>query len=105
MLTAKRIGVLALASFWFLGAVAGIGWVVFVSSFGDLWCAHSEGDSNFGKLRWSLLPPGHTCTWTERANGFDDVEGPGWQGSTYIVGMALVGGATVVAVRRARDIE
>jgi hypothetical protein len=87
----------ALAVLWLLGAVAGIGWVGLVSFFGDAWC--ERGDSNYGQLSWSVLPPGHTCTWTAQDNGFDATEGPGWQGSAYIIVMA-VGGVTILALQR-----
>ena len=86
----RRIGLLA-AGLFVVAAVVAVAWVGIVSTFGDSWCERS--DSNYGSLSWSVLPPGHVCTWTADANGFSGVEGPGWQGSVYVVGLGLLGGA------------
>lgn len=98
----RRMTVIA-AALWVLGAVVGLGWIWLVSSLGDAGCEHRDGDSNYGELTWSLFPPGSKCTWTVSQNGVDEVEGPSWHGTAYLVSMVIGAGATALIFRASRE--
>ena len=85
---------------WVVGLVLGVGWVTLLSVLGNLACPHETSDSNYGTLRWSLIPPGSKCVWTEERNGLEDEDGPGLTGTAYVSAMA-VGAALVVVLRKA----
>ena len=75
---------------------AGVEWM------GDLGCEANVGDSNYGAHGWSTLPPGPTCTYTQRMNGFDRVDGPTPVMSIWLLGLALGAIVCLALVRRAR---
>lgn len=62
-------------------------------------CPTPGADSNWGRLSWSVLPPGPRCTWTEELNGIDRVEGPGPGMSIWL---AVLGTLAVVLARAYR---
>jgi hypothetical protein len=53
---------------------------------GDLGCEANQGDSNYGELQWSMLPPGPKCVFTEEANGYAATEGPSPAWSVWFLG-------------------
>jgi hypothetical protein len=59
---------------WFCVLLIGIGWAMLILVLDWGYC--NRGDSVYGQLRWSLVPPGPTCTWTVEADGFDAYQGP-----------------------------
>jgi hypothetical protein len=68
-------------------------------------CEASPGDSNYGEFGWSLLPPGPTCTFTEEANGFAEVRGPGPYMSVWLFVLVVGGWVCVRLFRRARRFD
>jgi hypothetical protein len=63
---------------WCTITLTGLGAAVWVALLGDLGC--EAGDSNYGDLEWSAVPPSPRCVWTEEQNGFSAKEDPslGW---------------------------
>lgn len=84
---------------WCVLLVVGLVWNLFVVLAGDVGCARRAGDSNLGRLEWSVLPPGPKCVWTKRVNGVEATDGPGSVDSLY-VGALLVGGVCVLRANR-----
>ncbi len=85
---------------WVAVAIVGLGWGAVVQVLDDGYC--EKVDSNYGKLSWSVVPPGPVCTWAADANGVDEVEGPSPVMSVWLVSLGVLGGVTVWLVRRAR---
>ena len=91
---------MAAAIGWFLLLFAGIGVFAIVALAGDAVCASPRyGDSNYGRMTWSVLPPGHRCTYTRELNGYDDKPGPSLYPSAYLL-VLVVSGALVLRVAR-----
>ncbi len=67
------------------------------------WGYCGRGDSNYGKLGWSLLPPGPTCTWTVESNGVDASWGPTPVMTIWLITLILLGVVARLLVRKARD--
>jgi hypothetical protein len=54
-----RLAILVFVSFcWLVVAGAGSAYGALVVFEGDLYCEHPSGDSDYGELTWSVLPPG-----------------------------------------------
>ena len=81
-------------------ALAGLAWATVVVD-DELYCELEQGDSNFGTVSWSLLPPGPKCTYTVAMNGLDRVEGPGPVTSIWVSALVMATGV-LVATRDAR---
>jgi hypothetical protein len=77
----------------------GLGWAVLVHLLGSNVC--QLGDSNYGELSWSVLPPGPVCTWTAERDGFDYVEGPSHVVSVWLLVIAAIGAAAAWTSRLA----
>jgi hypothetical protein len=78
-------------------ALVGIAYAVLLDDL--LACPTPGADSDWGRLSWSVRPPGPRCTFTEELNGVDLVEGPGPGMSIWLaVSLAL----TVVLARAFR---
>ena len=63
-------------------------------SAGTLNCEHPQSDSNYGDFSWSWFPLGTRCSWTEEANGFDEVSSPTW-GPSVLVAAQLGAGLAI----------
>ena len=61
-------------------------------------CELDTGDSNYGSLSWSVLPPGPTCTYTEAANGVARSDGPGPAMTIWLL-LLLIASVTLVLTR------
>ncbi|MFZ4433294.1 MAG: hypothetical protein ACOYOQ_08890 [Microthrixaceae bacterium] len=84
-----------------LGILAvGVAYGALVEDLGDAYCEPFEGSSQYGELRWSVLPPGPTCTFTVAEHGFDEVRGP-WPVMSVWIAVLVVGGLVCVALVRA----
>jgi hypothetical protein len=82
---------------WSVAASLFLVWVVLIQVSGNIvWCEASSGDSNYGELRWSLLPPGHFCSWTTESNGFTATTRPNVLYTVVAVAL-LVGGVVILA--------
>jgi hypothetical protein len=86
---------------WIFLALVGAAWLAFISMQGDLGCALSGSDSNFGTLSWSALPPGPVCTYTADWNGVDKVDGPSPVTSVWLLTLVALAVIFVWSVRRA----
>ena len=82
-------------------ALAGVGYGVLLDFIGDAACPTPGRDSQWGRLSWSVLPPGPKCTWTEPLHGIDRVDGPGSVMSLWLVGLGLLAVGLVRWHRRA----
>lgn len=93
-----------------LAGLAVVGWfcVLLIGLAGAMlilvldWGYCERGDSVYGELRWSLLPPGPTCTWTLEADGFDARQGPTAVMSIWLATLVAGGLIAWLLVRRAR---
>lgn len=83
----------AMLSLWLVMLLSGFGFVALTAAFQSANCYRA--DSNRGTLTWSLVPPGHVCTWTTARNGLDARQGPGAWPSVYVALMAVSGVALV----------
>ena len=61
---------------WSLTLLVGLGYAVLVNSLGSMYCEPFEGSSQYGELRWSVWPPGPTCSFTQSVHGFSETRGP-----------------------------
>lgn len=95
-----RVSAVLLVLGWTGLLLLGLGWRAFVAA-DDLYCEHSTGDSNFGELSWSIVPPGPVCTWTTERNGFDERYGPTPVMSIWLLALLVIGGLVVWVTRRA----
>lgn len=85
---------------WFFVLLIGVGWAMLILVLDWGYC--ERGDSVYGQLRWSLLPPGPTCTWTVEADGFDAHQGPTAVMSIWLATLVAGGVLAWPLVRRAR---
>jgi len=92
------LAAIALSITWVMIALAGWGFALFIQFFGDSFC--ERGDSNYGDMRWSLLPPGPVCKWTEQRNGFAASDGPGPLTSVWLVVLLVLGFLAVRSIKR-----
>ena len=70
-------------------ATVGIGWAAMIGAVDDTYC--ERGDSNYGELSWSRLPPGPVCSWTEQRNGFTGTDGPTPVMSIWLLTLLVLG--------------
>jgi hypothetical protein len=82
-----------LLSLWLVMLLAGLGFVGLTAAFQNENCYRER--SNPGAFSWSLVPPGHVCTWTTAPPGLPAREGPGTWPSIYLALMAVSGLALV----------
>lgn len=75
---------------WCTITLAGLGAATWVALLGDMGC--EAGDSNYGDLEWSVVPPSPRCVWTERENGFAAKEDPSLGWSLWLVVVAATSG-------------
>jgi len=78
-------------------ALVGIAYAMVLDDF--FACPTPGADSDWGRLSWSVFPPGPRCTFTEELNGIDRVDGPGPGMSIWLVVLAAL---TVVLAREYR---
>lgn len=88
---------------WCVLLVAGVLWNLFVLFAGDAGCARRTGDSNYGRLEWSAVPPGPRCVSTKQLNGVDASDGPGWEESAYLIVLVTGGLALLRANGQSRQ--
>ena len=88
---------------WVVVLLAGLGYGALVQLHGAAYCEPFEGSSQYGELRWSVFPPGPTCTFTANVNGFDEVRGPYPVMSAWLLVLAVGGVACVALLRRSRE--
>lgn len=81
------VGVAAVA--WFMLLVGGLAYAAYLQDLGSAFCVPFEGSSQYGEFRWSILPPGPTCSFTMSVHGFDETRGPTPVMSIWIVVLAL----------------
>jgi hypothetical protein len=97
MLTAerRRAGGLrwAVLTLWLVMLLAGFGFAGLTAAFQNETC-YRDG-SGQGRFSWSLLPPGHVCTWRTVPSGLGARQGPGTRPSVYLAVMAVTGLALV----------
>jgi hypothetical protein len=92
-------GVGAVLGFLVLAGI-GIGWGIAIEVLDDGYC--EQGDSNYGELSWSVVPPGPVCTWTAEANGLDEVRGPTPVMSIWLAAVVGLGALAVWGIRGVR---
>lgn len=97
-----RLLALVAAAGWSAILLFGLAYAAFVNYMGELGCAASAGDSNYGRRDWSVLPPGPTCTYTSDLNGFDRVDGPTPIMFIWIVGLVLGAAVCLALLSRSR---
>ncbi len=78
-----------LISVWVLFLVIGVGYAAMVILLGSAYCEPFEGSSQYGELRWSLWPPGPTCSFTKSVHGFSETRGPTPVMTMWLVGLAV----------------
>jgi hypothetical protein len=85
---------------WAFVLVIGLAWLILI--LGLDWGYCGRGDSTYGELSWSLLPPGPTCTWTKEADGFDAHQGPTAVMSLWLLSLLAGGLVARLLVRTAQ---
>ena len=85
---------------WVFVLLIGLAWLMLI--LGLDWGYCDRGDSVYGELRWSLVPPGPTCTWTIKADGVDAHQGPTAVMSIWLVTLLVGGLVAWLLVRMAR---
>lgn len=88
--------------------LTGMGAAAWVALLGDLGC--EAGDSNYGDLEWSVVPPSPRCVWTEEENGFTAEDDPSLAWSVWLLAVAALSvgvwwqiRATMAEARRLSD--
>lgn len=97
----RWLAIIAIAG-WMAVLVVGLVYAAQVQWLGDLGCEASLGDSNYGTHGWSAFPPGPTCTYTRRLNGFAQVDGPTPVMTIWLVALALGALVSIALLRRSR---
>jgi hypothetical protein len=88
---------------WLLILLVGVAYAALVVlAFGDAYCEPFPGGSDYGELRWSVWPPGPTCTFTAEVHGFDEVRGPYPVMSIWLAVLAVGGVLWVKLLRVSR---
>ena len=85
---------------WVSLLLIGLAWLMLI--LGLDWGYCDRGNSAYGELRWSILPPGPTCTWTTEADGVDAHQGPTAVMSIWLVTLLVGGLVTWLLLRMAR---
>lgn len=83
---------------WMAIAIVGLGWAALIDFLGDTYC--ERGDSNYGELSWSRLPPGPVCSWTEQRNGFTETYGPTPVMAIWLLALLVLGFIALRFIRR-----
>lgn len=95
---AVAVGAVA-ASIGFVTFLVGALWMAFIGVSASTYC--ERGDSNYGALTWSKLPPGPVCTWSDQTHGGASTTGPTPVMSVWIIVMILLGVVAVIGFRSA----
>ncbi len=85
---------------WVSVLLIGLAWLMLI--LGLDWGYCERGDSTYGELSWSLLPPGPTCTWTNEADDVDAHRGPTAVMSIWLAALLAGGLVAWLLVRTAR---
>ena len=93
------LAAITLSITWAAIAFVGLAYAVFLEFLDDSACERG-GDSNYGDFRWSLLPPGPVCTWTEERNGFAARDSVGLLTSVWLLALLVLGFMAVRAIKR-----
>jgi hypothetical protein len=88
---------------WFLVLFVGVAYGASIVALGNGYCEPFEGGSTYGELRWSVWPPGPTCTFTAEVHGFDEVRGPYPVMSIWLAALVAGGVLCVSLLRRSRS--
>jgi len=100
---AVRVVAFAAMAAWLLILFVGVAWAALVIfAYGDAYCEPFPGGSDYGELRWSVWPPGPTCTFTAEVHGFDEVRGPYPVMSIWLAVLAVGGVLWVKLLRVSR---
>lgn len=80
--------------------LVGLLWMAFIGFSASTYC--ERGDSNYGTLSWSTLPPGPVCTWSEGPIRAAETTGPTPVMSMWIL---VMGALAVIAVGAFRSAD